>query len=215
MLQALAMVEEWRASFAPAANATAMWVKSVVARSDVEAIQIRSRYKRLPSLLRKIDRMQRTRVPQIEDVAGCRVVVPDLAHLRSLQQLLRASRVRNVEFPKELDDDYTDLPQGDGYRAVHMHILRTVRGQGPWRVEIQLRTARQHQWAEFVEEFDRVFGYDLKHGDAPHEVKLFFTIYSDVVRRRDMGLDDGSQQAVLQASFDEMMAWLTASERGA
>jgi ppGpp synthetase/RelA/SpoT-type nucleotidyltranferase len=57
--------------------------------------------------------------------------------------------------------DYAAEPKPDGYRAKHL-----VAVAGGLRVEIQLRTAGQHAWAELVESLDSEFGLRAKFGGA-------------------------------------------------
>ncbi len=56
---------------------------------------------------------------------------------------------------------YVADPKSDGYRAKHV----VVRKDGVL-IEVQLRTAAQHAWAELVEQLDRDYGLQLKAGRA-------------------------------------------------
>ncbi len=55
------------------------------------------------------------------------------------------------------------------------------------KVEIQLRTERQHAWAEAVEEWDEVFVSDLKHERGPEPVRAYFRLFSEHHAYQDRG----------------------------
>jgi hypothetical protein len=57
--------------------------------------------------------------------------------------------------------DYVEHPKPDGYRAKHLVAIKDG-----MRIEVQLRTAPQHAWAELVERLDRRLGTRAKFGAA-------------------------------------------------
>jgi ppGpp synthetase/RelA/SpoT-type nucleotidyltranferase len=78
-------------------------------------------------------------------------------------------------------DDYNARPRPGGYRALHLHCLRDG-----VPIEVQLRTRRQHQWAERVEQWDGSTGHDVKHEDAPDDVIRAFRLMSDAIAEAEM-----------------------------
>lgn len=103
------------------------------------------------SILAKL-RRQSTTLPQIQDLIGCRIVVPDV-----MDQDLWREKLQQL-FPEVQLTDRRNSPQ-HGYRAVH-GIVR----QGNQRFEVQLRTLFQDEWANFVEKIDDRLGLSLKYG---------------------------------------------------
>ena len=101
-----------------------------------------------------VDKLQREtiRLSQIQDIAGCRIVVPDL---RSQTETVTKLTWR---FPAAQFVDRRVVPS-HGYRAVH--IIVPISGRV---VEIQVRTPAQHWWAELSERLSDVFGVDIKYG---------------------------------------------------
>ena len=93
----------------------------------------------------------------IRDLAGARVVLgsgglDQQDHLVSyMQQQVDAAKVI---------DRRTD-PRS-GYRAVHLEMKL-----GGGRVEVQIRTRRQHQWAEVCEAAADQWGRELRYGKEP------------------------------------------------
>ncbi|MFI2705871.1 RelA/SpoT domain-containing protein [Cellulosimicrobium composti] len=191
-IEAIPIVDRWRSSFAPVMNATKAWLRSaiVTANCSKSVLEVKSRHKQWPSILQKLHARQNMRLAQMEDVAGCRVVLQSIGEVRRLEQQLHRG-ARSVTFGPT--DDYVAQPRRGGYRAVHLHTVRTVRqgGEvlGAWRVEVQLRTELQHTWAEAVETFDSAFGCDVKHEDAPEEVLVYFRALAEYYADLDHGVD--------------------------
>jgi ppGpp synthetase/RelA/SpoT-type nucleotidyltranferase len=106
-----------------------------------------------------IDKLSRetVRLSQMQDIAGCRLVVddPEVQDLtvNRLQTALAAlGRVRIVD--RRRHPSY-------GYRAVH--VIVTIDGKP---VEVQVRTLIQHLWAELSEKAADRFGIEVKYGGS-------------------------------------------------
>lgn len=205
---AIGTLEHWRSSFAPALNATMMWLKSALQQEQLDdrALVLRSRHKKAPSVFKKLRQRPSMRAPQMEDIAGCRVVLLTLAEVRQLEDKLKEGRTRNVEFEK--GDDYNLTPRKGGYRALHLHTRRTVKNDGPWRVEIQLRTNNQHRWAEKVEEFDRAFRWDVKHESGPPVVLDYFRAFAEYYADIDNGRVASATRRTAQSATSSMRDFL-------
>ncbi|HET6274311.1 MAG TPA: hypothetical protein VFE16_00065 [Candidatus Cybelea sp.] len=103
------------------------------------------------SILAKL-RRQSTTLPQIQDLIGCRIVVPDIIDQDRWTQAL------GYLFPDSEVIDRRLSPQ-HGYRAVHAIVRQRNR-----RFEIQVRTILQDEWANFVEKIDDRLRLSLKYG---------------------------------------------------
>jgi len=145
---------EFRASFLPAFLAVANRI------AETFGITPSGRPEKTPeSIMAKLAR-EGTRLSRMQDIAGCRIVVPSRVQQDGLVDSLSSV------FPDHRLVDRREQPR-HGYRAVHV----IVREQGR-PVEIQVRTDLQHQWANLVE-WSASFGGDLKHGvELPGDARL-------------------------------------------
>ena len=108
------------------------------------------------------------------DVAGLRVVVPDMAALEAVAaDRRRAWEGRVIKHRDYVGEDH----RGDGYRSVHLVV--EVRGRP---VEVQLRTARMHRWAAW--EHGLVYKGRYRRNAA---VKEYVKAVADRLHRQDRG----------------------------
>ncbi|MFT3897180.1 MAG: hypothetical protein QM719_05725 [Thermomonas sp.] len=148
-------LDEYRASFIPAYDL-------VVARlrGPLKYAVTGRPAKSTTALVDKLNR-QHVRLSQVQDIAGCRIVVEDIV----LQdQAVRALDVF-IDNPKVYDRRKTS---SNGYRAVH--LVADIEGR---KVEVQVRTKFQHLWAEISEKVSDTMGPDLKYGVGDPEALSF------------------------------------------
>jgi putative GTP pyrophosphokinase len=121
--------------------------------------------KTVESITEKL-RRESIRLTQIQDIAGCRLIVSDVtsqdAVVRSLSALFENTNIV----------DRRQKPS-HGYRAVH--VLVTHLGK---MVEIQVRTALQAAWANFSEKLSDLDDPAIKYGGGDEETQLVLTLYS-------------------------------------
>ena len=113
---------------------------AVVERAAAAGIHgaVSARIKQIDSMVAKLRRMP-TKLSGLEDVAGCRIVVPSTRHadqLVALCETLRISRIRNYE-----------VEPHNGYRAHHL----TIKASDGRPVELQIRTEIGDLWANLTE----------------------------------------------------------------
>ncbi len=137
-----------------------------------------ARLKRMPSIRRKLANIPGN-LNQMNDLAGCRVILPSMWDVETFLRGFRRTTPNEVfrEYP------YIQEMKPDGYRSHHM-VLK-YRGdaeaavyQGR-RVEVQVRTQLQHSWATAVEAVGLYRREDLKAGKGDRDWLRLFRLMSE------------------------------------
>lgn len=118
-------------------------------------------------------RRESIRLRQMQDIAGCRIIVSDVT-----EQGRVVSGLKSL-FPQHAIFDRREKPS-HGYRAVHF----VVRNSG-LPIEVQVRTRLQHLWAELSEKAADVIDASIKYGGGPEVVRKLLTACSEQVRAID------------------------------
>ncbi len=147
---------------------------AVVERAAAAGIHgaVSARIKQIDSMVAKLRRMP-TKLSGLEDVAGCRIVVPSTRHadqLVALCETLRISRIRNYE-----------VEPHNGYRAHHL----TIKASDGRPVELQIRTEIGDLWANLTERCAALVDPDLKYGGGPSPLREFLDSLSVLGHRLD------------------------------
>lgn len=120
------------------------------------------------SLIEKLKR-ESIRLTQVQDISGCRIVVPDVREqdrvVDSLVNLFPLARVTD----RRRKPSY-------GYRAVH--VVVEVLGKP---VEIQVRTMFQHIWGEISEKYADLYGSEIKYGSGSRVIRRTLKRMSDSI----------------------------------
>lgn len=106
------------------------------------------------SIVEKL-RRESIRLSQMQDIAGCRVVVTNVVQQDRFVATLK------TEFSGASVIDRRDKPSY-GYRAVH--VIAEISGKP---IEIQVRSSLQHLWAELSEKSSDVLDPTIKYGGGP------------------------------------------------
>jgi putative GTP pyrophosphokinase len=115
-----------------------------------------------------IDKLQREsiRLSQMQDIAGCRVIVSDVA--------------TQDDVVRGLDDLFDDLVVVDrrehpshGYRAVHVVVEQLGK-----LIEVQVRTSLQHLWSELSEKLSDVVDGAIKYGGGDEKIQTLLSSVS-------------------------------------
>jgi putative GTP pyrophosphokinase len=144
----LRALDTFRLSFAPACDQAAHELNKLGLKP------VSRPAKSTASIIAKLNR-ERSRLSKMQDIAGCRVEVDNIA---------QQDRVVNdivAKFPDALVYDRR-LKPSHGYRAVHVVI-----DIQSFLVEIQVRTSLQHGWASAVERLADRIDLDIKYGGGP------------------------------------------------
>jgi hypothetical protein len=172
-----ATAHEWRKSHIGPMKTVRMELAGKVRKSKFDA-PTAARLKRMVSIRGKLTKGT-VRLHDMQDVAGCRVILADMKQVNELGDLYRTGQCKH-RLVKVYD--YIEKPKSDGYRCLHLIFKpecppekQGYRGQ---QVEMQIRTQLQHAWATSVEAVGLYLGEDLKGGSGSKDWLRFFELMS-------------------------------------
>jgi putative GTP pyrophosphokinase len=181
----LRLLDSYRRSFAEAYEAVLEHIQRWRPGIEVTGRPAKS----TSSIVEKLHR-ESIRLTQIQDIAGCRLIVRDAVEQDSI-----------VKGLSDIFDHVTIVDRRErpthGYRAVH--VIVTWRGK---MIEIQVRTRLQHLWAELSEKFSDVVDSAIKYGGGTEEIREVLTIASTMVGRME---SMEKEWADLQARFPQAL----------
>lgn len=153
--------------------------------------------RRLKMLATIIDKLERPsldgssdnaiQITRMQDIGGCRAIVPNLESLTKLLTELNKSRsvhqiIRTIEYLK---------PKESGYSGIHL-VYSCFAGSdevNEWKktkIEVQLRTELQHAWATSLEIIDTLEDIKLKTSmEGYPEWRRFFHIAGLLVAHKE------------------------------
>lgn len=175
MEAALALVNHWRACHAYPINtfqATLRWRL----RKVCPAALVATRMKRLPSIVKKLQKNKGMQLARMQDIGGLRAVVDSVAQVRKLHEIYT-----NGSLVHELvdTDDYIQSPKPTGYRSLHL-IYKYKNALAPAYdglcLELQIRTRLQHAWATAVETIGSFLNQALKSNEGPDDWLDYFKV---------------------------------------
>lgn len=150
---------------------------------------IAQRLKRKPQIIRKLQRLN-TRLTQLQDIGGCRIIVDSNAQVETLIEFIKARAEERGLFRVRRVTDYRSLGRDDsGYRSVHFIMERDG-----CMLELQLRSKIQHYWAESIERTSVIYGYHLKEGEGSQVVRSYFKSLSDIFYEMEAGRQPSGRQ---------------------
>lgn len=185
----LAMLDNWRASHLYVLNTFQSSLRARRSRFPRgESITIAQRLKRRPTIIDKLSREPGMSLSRMHDIAGCRLIFPDIQSLTDFRAGVLSSRAAH-ELVGELNRyNYIVTPKSSGYRGIHDVYKYNVGSTGGvrWnglRLEIQYRTIVQHAWATAVEISDIVNATRLKFSEANRDITRLFLLCSEALSR--------------------------------
>lgn len=184
---ALRIVDNWRSAHAYPLHVFYMNLRGKAgSRTDILVVE---RMKRLESIVGKLKREDGMQLYRMQDLGGCRMVVPNLKEVYEYSQKFKKSRIRH-EWKKT--NDYIQHPKPSGYRSLHLVYKfitdtpeKDIFNQYPMLIELQFRTHLQHIWATALETIGLFTNQALKAGQGSKEILRFFVVVSSLFAIRE------------------------------
>lgn len=186
----LEVINAWRAAHKAVLNTFQAILRNRTRGTDTVVAQ---RHKRKQTIFEKLRRYPKMELHRMDDVAGCRLIFPDVVSLQRFREALHKARFRHKRRNDVDKYDYIKHPKDTGYRGIHdvyeydvnSEIGRVAKGL---LIEIQYRTAVQHAWATAVEVIGFITSSQPKfqQGDKRYETVMLYA--SEIVARAHEGL---------------------------
>lgn len=147
-------------------------------QNNIVPVLISQRLKRLVSITYKLDLNPNMGLGGMQDIGGYRAVLKDTKDLIRLHALLQSSKTHKLI----KINDYVANPKPSGYRSIHYIYEFTSRIEqfNGMRIELQIRTKLQHNWATAVETAGIITKTSLKSSQGPDNWLDFFKIISSL-----------------------------------
>ena len=181
--EATKVIDNWRASHAFPLHVIYIHLRGMASGKN---IVVAERLKRLDSIIEKLKREPTMSLWMMQDLGGCRFIVPVLDDVYSYAEKYDLSRKRHIFKEKY---DYIANPKPSGYRSLHMvyeyHSDKTDTYNKNMLIEIQYRTHLQHVWATALETMGLFTKQALKAGQGDEYIKRFFVLVSSLFAIRE------------------------------
>lgn len=172
------IMNNWRAFHNHPLNTMQMNLRQISQRYSKNFL-VAQRLKRSESIINKLRILPKMPLSNMQDIAGCRVVVSTMKEVNSIVEHFH-SRSR-MQHERVKTTNYIEQPKPSGYRSVHViykyksNNKRTEQYNGI-PVEMQIRTTIQHSWATAVETAGMFLESALKSNQGPDNWKRFFRL---------------------------------------
>lgn len=177
--EAIKIIDNWRASHAFPLQIIFNYLRNMAKSRD--DIIVAERLKRLDSILNKLKREPNMSLWTMQDLGGCRFIVPTIEEVYKYADQYENSRKRHI---LKREYNYIQNPKSSGYRCLHrVYEYRSDTKDTYNRnmlIEIQFRTHLQHIWATAVETMGLFTKESIKAGQGSEDVKRFFALVSSL-----------------------------------
>lgn len=176
---ALEIINAWRTSHLHPLKVLKNSILRELEKIGVVPVLVSQRLKRLSSIEYKLDLNPSMALALMQDIGGYRVVVRNIDDLQKLKHSLKNSAKKHK---LERVVDYVEIPKESGYRSIHFIYTyhSRVKKYSGLKIELQIRTKLQHNWATAVETAGLLTNTSLKSSQGPDEWLDFFKVTSSL-----------------------------------
>lgn len=182
--EALNIINIWRTNHLHPLVVLKNSLVRLLSKINIEPKLVSQRLKRLTSIEYKLDLNPSMGLGGMQDIGGYRAVLRDVKELDKLHNALISQRsIHKLE--KVVD--YVEKPKNTGYRSIH-YIYKyssTKEEYDELKIELQIRTKLQHNWATAVETAGIITKTSLKSNQGPDEWLDFFKVVSSLFAMKE------------------------------
>ena len=180
------VVEDWRKLHMIPLQALVEEVTRVLTDGGVQAAFSSHRLKRMTSIIAKLRHNPGMGLGGLQDIGGARFVFEDIDSLLKAQKIISQASFDHFVTDRE-PYDYVAKPKASGYRSIHF-TYKYVSDNDDYdglRVELQIRTRLQHDWAMAVETAELISKSSLKARLGDENWLFFFKLSSAVFAQKE------------------------------
>lgn len=171
-------IDEWRNSHLSVMDKLYASISKEFEENGIKYVLSSQRLKRMSSIILKLDLHPDMGLGGLCDIGGIRFVFEDVITLQRAIDL--CSSICPEGFSKMAPRDYINHPKDSGYRSYHLVFKRESdnKVEEGLKIELQLRTKLQHNWATAVETAGLISNTSIKSGQGSDEWQDFFRVVS-------------------------------------
>ena len=180
------IVEDWRKLHMIPLEELVSDISHLLLQSGVSAAFSSHRLKRMTSIVAKLRHNPGMGLGGLQDIGGARFVFEDISSLLKAQEVVASAKFDHFVIDRE-PYDYVAQPKESGYRSIHFaykYVSEDADYDG-LRVELQLRTRLQHDWAMAVETAELITKSSLKASLGDQNWLEFFKLSSAVFAKKE------------------------------
>jgi putative GTP pyrophosphokinase len=181
----LAVIDSWRDAHRHVLNTFQAILRTRTRQTEVVVAQ---RHKRKRTIFGKLDRFKTMSLSRMDDVAGCRLIFPDVESVYRFRAELHRANFKH-KLRNEADKwDYIKHPKSTGYRGIHdvyEYDVNSTHGSGfkGLLIELQYRTRPQHAWATCVEVIGFITESQPKFQQGDKRYEEIMSLSSEMIAR--------------------------------
>ena len=180
------VVEDWRKLHMVPLTELVAEVTKTLESAGVHAAFSSHRLKRMTSIIAKLNHNPGMGLGGLQDIGGARFVFDDIESLLDAQKVIASATFEHFVADRE-PNDYVAEPKESGYRSIHFKykFISDNSDYDGLRVELQIRTKLQHDWAMAVEIAELISKSSLKASLGDENWLSFFKLSSAVFAQKE------------------------------
>lgn len=181
----LAVIDSWRDAHRHVLNTFQAILRN---RTRQTSVIVGQRHKRKKTIFGKLDRFKGMSLARMDDVAGCRLIFPDIKSLHLFRADLHKANFKHILRNEQDKWDYIRRPKSTGYRGIHDVYEYDVNSEhGKFYkgllIELQYRTQAQHAWATCVEVIGFITESQPKFQQGDTRYEKIMALASELIAR--------------------------------
>jgi len=178
--EAIDTINDWRTNHLIPLNDLTYRIKALLNGYIINPFLVSQRLKRLTSIQYKLDLNPSMGLGGMQDIGGLRIVLNNVPDLEAFFLILKKNAIKG--FTLEKINNYVNEPKSSGYRSIHLIYKYDSNNDiyNGLRIELQIRTKLQHNWATAIETAGLYTKTSLKSSQGDNNWLTFFRIVSSL-----------------------------------